>query len=335
MKIGVFEIKGWERDYLERALAGQEAEFFETEAGEENLAENKDYEAISVFVGSLLTKEILDKFSNLKMIATRSTGFDHIDLNYCKERGIQVANVPTYGENTVAEHVFALLLTLSHRIYEAYDRLREKGVYSYEGLEGFDLKGKTIGVVGTGNIGKHTIKIAKGFEMKVIAYNKNPKLELASELGFEYKNSLDELLAESDVVSLHVPYAPETHHLINKDNILKMKKGAILINTARGGVVETDALVKALRSGHLGGAGLDVFEEEGAIKDEMGYLLKGEEKTDLKVLLENHILIDMNNVIVTPHSAFNTREAKERILNITAKNIKTFSDLGKTENLVF
>jgi D-lactate dehydrogenase len=306
MKVGVFEIKGWEKEYLEKAFP-EETEFFETEAKAENLAENKDYETISVFVGSLLD----------------------IDLDYCKERGIQVANVPTYGENTVAEHVFALLLTLSHKIYEAYDRLREKGVYSYEGLEGFDLKGKTMGVVGTGNIGRHTIKIANGFEMKVIAYDSFPKKELESELNIEYKNSLEELLAEADVVTLHVPYLPETHHLINKDNILKMKKGVILINTARGAVVETDALVKALRSGHLGGAGLDVFEEEGAIKDEMGYLLQGEEKTDLKVLLENHILIDMNNVIVTPHSAFNTREAKERILNTTIENLK-----GEGKNLV-
>lgn len=327
MKIGIFEIKGWEKEYLEKALLGQETEFFENEIGQEG-----DYEIISVFVGSSLNKDVLIRFPNLKLIATRSTGFDHIDLDYCKEKGIQVANVPTYGENTVAEHVFALLLTLSHHIYEAYDRLREEGVYSFEGLEGFDLKGKTMGVIGTGNIGRHAIKIAKGFEMKVIAFNKEPKPELAAELGFEYKNTLDELLSESDIVSLHVPYLPETHHLINKDNILKMKKGAILINTSRGGIVETDALVKALKSGHLGGAGLDVFEEEGAIKDEMGYLLKGEEKTDLKVLLENHLLIDMPNVIVTPHSAFNTREAKERILNTTVKNIKTFSDLGKAEN---
>jgi len=323
MKIGIFEIKGWEKEYLEKALE-KEVDFFKTDA-----SSGGDYEAISVFIGSELNKEVLDKFPNLKLIATRSTGFDHIDLNYCKEKGIKVANVPTYGENTVAEHAFGLLLCLSHRIYDGYDRLREKGIYSYEGLEGFDLKGKTIGIIGTGNIGKHSIRIANGFEMNVIAYDAFPKPEIEKELNFQYKSTLEELLSESDIVSLHIPYLKETHHLINKENISKMKQGSILINTSRGAIIETDAFIEALKNGHLGGAGLDVFEEEGAMKDEMGYLLKGDNKTDLKVLLENHALIDMENVIVTPHSAFNTHEAKERILNTTIQNLK-----GESRNLV-
>lgn len=334
MKIGVWQIGGWEAEYLKEKLAGQEVEIFSGKLAREELPERRDFEAVCVFVGSAVSKEVIDAFSSLKLITTRSTGYDHIDLAAAGRRGIQVGYVPTYGENTVAEHAFGLLLTLAHRIYEGYDRLREKGQYSFEGLEGFDLKGRVMGVVGTGHIGAHSIRIAKGFEMKVIAYDAHPKAEMASEMGFEYKGSLEELLAEADVVSLHVPYLPETHHLINKDNIYKMKKGAVLINTSRGAVVETDALVKALQEGHLGGAGLDVLEEEGVMADEMGYLLSGDEKTDLKVVIENHILIDMPNVIVTPHSAFNTREAKERILNTTAENIISFAETGKTKNAV-
>ncbi len=327
-------MEGWEAEYFTKALAGQEVEIFSGKLSAEELPEKRDFEAICVFVGLPVSVEVIDAFPKLKLITTRSTGYDHIDLKAAGAKGIQVGYVPSYGENTVAEHTFGLLLTLSHHIYEGYDRLREKGEYSFEGLEGFDLKGRTIGVVGTGRIGVHSIRIAKGFEMKVIAYDAYPKAGLDKEIGFEYKKSLEELLAEADVVTLHVPYMSETHHLINKDNIGKFKKGAVLINTSRGAVVETDALVRALKEGHLGGAGLDVMEEEGVMADEMGYLLSGSEKTDLKVVLENHALIDMPNVIVTPHSAFNTREAKERILKTTVENILSFAESGKTKNSV-
>ena len=334
MKIGIWRIKGWEKEYLETALKDHEVTFFEGDLNKETIPEDTSFEVISVFVGSDVSSEVINAFPNLKLIATRSTGFDHIDLEVANTKGIQVASVPTYGENTVAEHAFALLLSLSHRIYEGYDRLREEGVYSFEGLEGFDLKDKVMGIVGTGHIGQYTIKIANGFSMKVIAYDAFPKEGMDKELGFEYKKTLEELLAESDVVSLHLPYMKETHHIINKDNILKMKKGSVLINTARGPLVETDALVGALESGHLAGAGLDVFEEEDVAKDELGYLLSGSDKSDLKVVLENHKLIDMDNVIVTPHSAFNTKEAKTRILDTTLENINSFVDSGEAKNLV-
>ncbi|PIR04884.1 MAG: hydroxyacid dehydrogenase [Candidatus Liptonbacteria bacterium CG11_big_fil_rev_8_21_14_0_20_35_14] len=334
MKIGIWRIKGWEKDYLESALKGHEVSFFEGDLNKDTIPSDTSFEIISVFVGSLLDSEVINALSNLKLITTRSTGFDHIDLETAHKKNIQVAYVPTYGENTVAEHAFALLLCLAHRIYEGYDRLREKGVYSFEGLEGFDLKDKTIGIIGTGHIGQYAIKIANGFSMKVIAFDAFPKKDLNNELNFEYKNILDELLSESDVVSLHVPYIKETHHMINKNNILKMKKGSVLINTARGALVETEALVSALEGGHLAGAGLDVFEEEDVAKDELGYLLSGSDKSDLKVVLENHKLIDMNNVIVTPHSAFNTKEAKTRILNTTLENINSFIEKGEAENLV-
>ena len=336
--MGVWQIKGWERDYLDnrlRGVLGEKAEikFFEEILGPDDLAAESDYEIVSVFVGAEINKTVIAALPNLKLITTRSTGFDHIDIAAAKARGIQVAYVPTYGENTVAEHAFGLLLNLAHRIYEGYDRLREKGVYSYEGLEGFDLKEKTIGIVGTGHIGVYAIRIAKGLGMRVIAYDVTPRAELEEELGFKYAENLEALLEAAEVVSIHVPYLPATHHLIHKGNIGRMKKGAILINTARGAIVETAALVRALREGKLGGAGLDVLEEEGVMKDELGYLLSGEDKSDIKVVIENHALIDMPNVIVTPHSAFNTREAKQRILEATVKNIEGFFKNGKAANL--
>jgi len=162
----------------------------------------------------------------LKFIATRSTGFDHIDLNYCKENDILISSVPNYGDHTVAEYTFALLLCLIRKVYNAYHQVRETGSFSLEGLQGEELFNKTLGVIGTGKIGQEVIKIAKGFSMKVIAYDKYPQEELAQKLGFKYVN-LEDLLAQSDVVSLHIPYTKETHHLINKDNILKLNQAPI------------------------------------------------------------------------------------------------------------
>ncbi len=280
-----------------------------------------NFDAISVFVDSNVTRNVLEKFPILQFVATRSTGFDHIDVAACKEKNIAVSSVPSYGANTVAEMAFGLILTLSRKIYESYDRIRETGNWSVEGLRGFDLMGKTIGIVGTGKIGRHSIAIAKGFGMKIVAYDPIPDLGLAAEYNFPYK-PLNDLLAESDVVTIHVPYMTETHHLMDEKRIGLMKKGALLINTSRGGIVETAALVRALQSGQLGGAGLDVLEEEGVIKDEIDFLVSGKpEGHDWKTVIANHVLIDMPNVVITPHNAFNTKEAIERILDTTVENI--------------
>ncbi|HEY9584371.1 MAG TPA: hydroxyacid dehydrogenase [Candidatus Paceibacterota bacterium] len=336
MKIGFFGTKPWEKEYIEKLkgkMPGADLWFTEEILSDDHLPKETDFEAISVFVDSAVTKNVLEKFPNLKFIATRSTGYDHIDVAVAKAKGIVVSSVPSYGENTVAEMAFGLLLTLSRRIYEAYDRIREKGDWSVEGLQGFDLRGKTIGVVGTGRIGKHSIAIAKGFGMNVVGYDAYPNEQLAKELGFKYL-SLDELLSVSDVVTLHVPFLPETDHMINKERIMKMKKGAVLINTSRGAVVETAALVEALKSGHLGGAGLDVLEEEGVVKDEMDFLVSGKsEGHDWKTIIANHVLIDMPNVVITPHNAFNTKEAIERILDTTVDDIAGYLS-GKVINQV-
>ena len=267
---------------------------------------------------------MLSHLPNLQLITTRSTGYDHIDLVACVKHGTAVANVPSYGSPTVAEFAFALILTLSRKIYDAYHRVREDGSFQLDGLQGFDLKGKTLGVVGTGDIGRAVVRIANGFEMKVVASDVKPDEEFAKEQSFRYCE-LDELLEQSDIVTLHVPYLASTHHLINKDNITKFKRGAYLINTSRGPVVETEALVQALTNGHIAGAGLDVLEEEGIVKDELAFLVGGHpEATNLKTVLAGHVLIDHPNVIVTPHNAFNTQEALQRILETTIENHLSF-----------
>jgi D-lactate dehydrogenase len=332
MKISFFEVKPWETEYLKKRFTGSDVLFSEATITEENASLAKECEVISVFIDSQLTPALLSRLPNLKAIATRSTGFDHIDMEFCKSRGIAVCNVPFYGENTVAEHAFALMLDLSRRIFQSIKRTKA-GDFSLDGLTGFDLKGKTLGIAGMGHIGQHIARIANGFEMKVLGYDVHEDKKLAKKLGFSYA-SFDDLLAQSHIITLHVPYNDHTHHLINSQNISKIKRGAYLINTARGGLVETDALVEALHQGILAGAGLDVLEEECYIKEE-SHLLSKEflKKCDVKTMLQNHILLDQENVIITPHNAFNSQEALERILDTTVENVLSFSS-GKSVNMV-
>ncbi len=334
MKLGFFEIEQWEADYIKNLLPGFDLFFSQEKLDKDNLPEQRDFDVISIFVGSSVNREVINAFPNLKLITTRSTGFDHIDLKAAKEKNISVAYVPGYGDNTVAEFAFGLILTLSRKIYEAADRLKETCSFSLEGLRGFDLAGKTIGIVGTGRIGQHMVKIAKGFEMNIVASDIKPDENFAKEAGFKYV-PFEELLAISDVISLHVPSIESTNHLINSQNINKIKKGAILINTSRGAVIESEALIKGLNEGILSGAGLDVLEEEGAISDEKELVLYGHpEEHNLKTVIQNHVLIDMPNVIVTPHNAFNTNEALQRILDTDLENIKSFSETGTPEHKI-
>ncbi len=324
MKTAFFEIKGWEIDYIKSQLPDHTLSFFKAPLDPDNLPTDHDFEVISVFTGSKIDKTMLSNFPKLRLIASRTTGIDHIDQEATKAANILVKNVPTYGENTVAEFAFALLLSLSRRILNSVTRVKTKGSFTTDGLQGFDLAGKTIGVVGTGHIGQHVIKIANGFGMKVIGFDAVPNRVLESQLNFQYTD-LEFLLKNSDVITLHVPYLPATHHLININNIGLIKKGAVLINTSRGSIVETSALVKALNEGILGGVGLDVLEEETELKNERQLILENDlDDEDLRTILSNHILIDMDNVIITPHNAFNTKEALMRILNTTIENIHSF-----------
>ena len=316
MKIAFFEVSKTEQSIFVQAFSGAEVSFCEEKLNEENVNKVKDAEIICVFKDSLVGKNVIDAIPNLKFIATRTTGFDFIDCEYAKTKGVKVSNVPAYGSETVAEFAFALLLTLSRKIREANQALKDNGDYFIpKNLQGFDLNGKTLGVIGTGKIGKNVIEIAHGFDMNVLAYDLYPDTKFAMENGFVYK-TLEEVLSQSDVVTLHAPYTKENHHLINKNNISLFKKGAYLINTARGELIETEALVGALQDGTIAGAGLDVSEGENEFK-------KGDTIPMLK----------MSNVVMTPHIAFNTREAETRILQTTTDNIKGFLS-GSPINLV-
>lgn len=332
MKIVFFETENWEADYLKNQLSGFDVNFVSEKLTAENIETAKEVEAISVFIDSQLTKDILEKLPNLKMIAVRSTGFDHIDMNFCKEKGITVCNVPYYGENTVAEHTFALILDLSRKIHESVERVKKEG-FAVEGLRGFDLKEKTLGVIGLGRIGQHVARIAQGFEMNVLVYDAFLDKKLAKKLNFKYV-SLEDLLKNSDVITLHVPLNKKTEHLISAQNINLIKRGAYLINTARGGIVETAALVSALEQGILAGAGLDVLEEECYIKEEGQFLSEDfYKKCDIKTMLANHVLMEKKNVIITPHNAWNSTEAIQRILDTTIENIRGFAK-RKPTNIV-
>ncbi len=323
MKIAFFELEEWEKDYIQQNLKEWQLEFIDGTLTRETAAKAKYCDAAAVFIYSKIDKAVLEKLPKLKFIATMSTGYDHIDVVAAKKRKVTVSNVPTYGENTVAEHTFALILALSRKIAESAERTRH-GDFTLEGLRGFDLKGKTIGVIGTGHIGMHVIRIAKGFEMNVVAFDVKKELAAAKKLGFKYAD-FDSLLQKSDIITLHCPYNKATHHLINNGNIGKVKKGAMLINTARGGLVETRALLRALDNGTIVAAGLDVLEEECNIKEEKQLLSKDFEKEcDLKTMLGNHMLLNHKNVIITPHNAFNSKEALVRILSMTIENIKAF-----------
>lgn len=326
MRIGFFEIEGWEEKLIRENLKNHDLYFSSDKVTKDSLPVRRDFEIISVFVNSDITPEVLDALPNLKMVTTNSTGFDHVDLEACRSRGIRVGYVPGYGNNTVAEFAFGLILNLTRKIYQAIDQVKENGSFCLDKLRGIDLKGKTIGVVGTGRIGREMIRIASGFGMNVVAFDPFPDPGAAKDLNFIYV-SLEDLLKTSDIISIHCPLTEKTRHLINMSNVGLMKKGAYFVNTARGPIVETAALVWALQNGILVGAGLDVLEEEGEIKDEMKFFTEGNlHEEQLKVILETHVLMRMPNVLITPHNAFNSNEAMMRILNTTLGNINGFAN---------
>lgn len=330
-KIALFEVEDWEKDFIKKAFPNGDLLFFDHPLQETNIEEIKDVSGLVIFIYSQVTKQVIEGLPNLKFISTMSTGFDHIDIEECKKRQITVCNVAGYGEITVAEHTFALLLAISRRLLESYARVKE-GYFSPENLTGFDLYGKTLGVVGVGSIGTHVIKIAHGFGMSVIAYKRTPDPELEKELDFKIVD-IDTLYNQSDVVSLHVPYTKENHHMIDSVAIEKMKKGVIILNTSRGPLIDTTALLKSLEEGKIGGVGLDVCENEPMLREEKQILSKEFNKEDLLCLLEEKMLFNYKNVIVTPHNAFNSREALQKILTTTVENINKYIQ-GTPQNVV-
>lgn len=332
MKIAVFEVEAWERDALKGLAASHDVTFVPEPLTPANVGLYRDLEAVSAFIYSELDAPLLERLPALRVIATRSTGVDHIGLDYCRAHGVAVCNVPSYGERTVAEHVFALLLAISHRMIDAADRTR-RGDFSLKGLQGFDLAGKTLGVIGTGAIGRAVIEIAKGFRMQVVAFDRATDAALATSLGFRYL-AFDEVLDAADVISLHVPGGAATRNMLSTREFARMKRGVVLINTARGSIVDVQALLQALASGQVAAAGLDVLPEEPTVREEAELLRTMKMHADtLETLLADHVLLRHRHVIVTPHSAFNTREAVGRILEVTRENLESFA-AGRPQNLV-
>lgn len=326
------EIEGREAGYLAEVLAESlPVETFGGTLPEAKPDSLRGVEVLMPFIHSRVGEEELAAMPDLRLVATRSTGFDHVDLAAARERGVAVANVPAYGENTVAEHTFALILALSRKVHQAYVRT-QRGDYTMEGLRGFDLYGKTIGIVGAGSIGLHAIRIAKGFGMNVLAFDVKQNQLLADVLGFAYVD-LEELLSGSDIVSLHAPAIPATHHIINRETLAKMKRGSLLINTARGSLVDTEALRWALDEGILAGAGLDALEGEEFLQHEDELLSQPGAEDKLRMIVRNQVLGRRADVVITPHIAFNSEEALRRILDVTAENVRAFL-AGRPANLV-
>lgn len=294
--------------------------------------EMKQADVISCFTFSRVPAEVLQKFPNLKLIALRCVGFNHIDIDYCKKHNITVVNSLGYGNITVAEFAFALIFDVMRKTARAYINLRnthlDRDVYT-----GFELNDKTIGIIGTGAIGAEATRIAKGFGMNVLAYDIYPKQELVEKYQVKYVE-LDELLKNSDVISLHAPLTVDNFHLINEEKIKLMKPTAVLVNTARGELIDTKALYEALSENRIFGAGLDVLEAENV-------LIQPDSITDFDYLTTDYIkhtlinerLLKLHNVVVTPHIAYNTKEAQDRILSITMNNIASFFE-GKIVNSV-
>lgn len=330
-KLAFFEVSQQEINFFQKQLKGFELNFYSEIINEKHLPEIADCQIISVLNYSPVTRGIIERLKDTRLITSRVTGFDNIDLRACQERGIFVSNVPAYGDDTVAEFTFTLMLMLLRHAHKAYIRARESN-FSWNGLRGNNLKDKTLGIVGTGKIGLKVIKIAKGFGMKVVAYNRSQKPKLANELGFSYA-PLEEVLASSDILSLHIPSTKDTYHFINKENIRMLKQGSFLINTSRGEVLDTKALIWALDEKILQGAALDVLEEEKVTHEGQRILQPDISPEKLEKFALNHYLLHREDVLITPHIGFNTEEAFQNILDTSLLNIHSFLE-GSPENLI-
>jgi D-lactate dehydrogenase len=317
----VFDTKAYDRDPLQKAATGRGIEwrFLECRLTKETAPTARGAQAVCVFVNDHLDRPCLEAVAaqGVKLVALRCTGFNNVDLPAAKELTLAVTRVPVYSPYAVAEHAVALLLTLNRKVHRAFNRVRELN-FALNGLEGFDLHGKTAGIVGTGKIGRIVAQILRGFGMKVLAYDPFPAAEWARANAVEYVDAR-RLAQESDVLSLHIPLTPETKHLIRRETLAVMKPGAILINVSRGALIDTTALIEALKSGRLGGVALDVYEEEEGIffEDLSGQVLQDDELARL---------LTFPNVLITSHQAFLTREALADIARTTVANLAALAE---------
>jgi D-lactate dehydrogenase len=308
-----------------------------------------DAEIVSIFIHDQIDDVFLADHPNLKLIATRSRSVDHIDLAACRARGVNICHVPHYADESVAEHTFALLLSLTRRLRELMIHAKDAG-FSYAAVRSVELSGKTLGVIGMGHVGQRVADLARAFGMKVVAHDIERPPELAQQLSFEWV-SLDELLARSDIISLHATLSAETYHVINRESLGKTKRGVIIINTARGALIETAALRDALESGHVGGAGLDVLQDERVLRQSVPDIIASDiirhlrsdalaqeahdadRIRELRELVLGDALLARPNVVFTPHVAFNSEEAVARLREVTAENLKAYL-AGSPRNFV-
>lgn len=324
MKIVFFDIQPIEREFFEKNKINNFEFIYYNTPLNTNFNDYKNIEnadIISIFTSSRATENVLKNFKNLKLIATRSVGTSHIDLEYCKRNNIKVKNTPHYGDYTVAEYTIGLLLDIVRKITYSYNNLKD-GIIEQETIRGDELEGKTLGIIGMGAIGQKLSKIANGFGMNVIGYDVVMDKEISDTYNFKYV-MLDELCKTSDFISINCPATRENFHLIDKSKIRLMKKNVYIINTARGELLNTQDLYEALKTNRIKGAAIDVLECEDTFQDP----LKCVNKIDcvdincLRNTLINHKLINLKNIIITPHNAYNTEEAITRISEITLKNI--------------
>lgn len=323
IETAVYSTKPYDREYLSQVAGGGRVSwrFYEFALSAETASAAQGARAVCLFVNDQADRACLTALSALgvRVIALRCAGYNNLDLAAARALGFAVVRVPAYSPHAVAEHTVGLLLTLVRKIHRAYNRVRELN-FSLNGLVGFDLHGKTVGIVGTGKIGQVTATIFRGFGTQVIAHDPFPSTEWAALHGILYVD-LDTLLVESDIVSLHVPLLPETHHLLNGQTLARMKPGVFIVNTSRGKLVDTGALIAALKTGHVGGVALDVYEEEEGLffEDLSGQVLQDDELSRL---------LTFPNVLITAHQAFLTREALGEIARVTTQNLLSF-DAGE------
>jgi len=312
----VYDTKPYDREYLSHAAGagGVAWRFHEYRLSAESASTAKGAQVVCLFVNDQADRACLEALAALgvKLIALRCAGYNNVDLTAAKALGLDVVRVPAYSPHAVAEHTVGLLITLNRKIHRAYNRVREHN-FSLSGLVGFDLHGKTVGIVGTGKIGRIAAQIFRGFEACVIAHDPFPSPDWAVAHGIRYVN-LEALLAASDIISLHLPLLPETHHLLNAQTLLHTKPGVYIVNTSRGKLIDTTALIAALKSGSVGGVALDVYEEEAGVffEDLSGLVLQDDELSRL---------LSFPNVLITAHQAFLTHEALSEIARVTTENL--------------
>ncbi|MDR0351594.1 MAG: 2-hydroxyacid dehydrogenase [Puniceicoccales bacterium] len=334
MDVAFFDLNDWEISAVTDYLAKTDLKILCLDKEiptAEKFEKIKSAEILSVFL-SPIPKDLMNILPNLKAISLRTTGFDYVDLANANQRGIKIANVPSYGENTVAEYAFALLLDIARKIHMSYAQ-STLGSFRRDNVTGVDLIDKTMGIIGTGRIGRNMVRMAHGFGMKVIAYDPYPNNDIIDQYKVQYV-SMEEILTTADAISLHVPYSKESHHLINRDNVLKMKKGVLLVNTARGPLIETEALLLGLENEIFGGVALDTFEGEKYWCEPDTLVDNTLDSNELVKAVMNFNLQQFKNVILTPHNAYNSREAIERILYTALDNMIAFAKTGNCSNFV-